>query len=709
MSFRVAFGSVLLLAVTLTASPARAAEGEILGAGASTAIPGRYIVVLKSSLDGGGVAERASGLAKRYGGTVGRVYSESLSGFSVGLTEAEAQRLAADPAVAHVEQDQRVRLAETQESPVNWGLDRIDQRDLPFDRMYNFDVGGNTVNAYVIDTGIRTTHVEFGGRARDGWDFVNNDNVAEDCHGHGTHVAATVGGRDYGVAKDVRLVAVRAFGCDSATTGERLLAAVEWVTANAVRPAVVNLSISSQCVNEAGDPEDCPIDTTAAILFAIKASIDSGISWVIAAGNQAIDACRVPFPQINGVVTVGGTTLTDAKVPQSNWGACVDLFAPGDLIISAGKDNDTAIDIKSGTSFATPFVTGAVARIYAKPGWANRSPAEVRNELLTNWSTTGRLTDLGAGSPNRLLYTNPPLAVGGPAIAAARNGNGRVDVYGIGPDGSLNTRSQTTPNVDTWTGWTAATTTGWYAVGAQNHRDTTIGLVGVRRPDGDLWHRTKLATAGNTNAWTAWSQLDGKLNAVSVANMADGKVEFFATNAQGQALHRSQVTTGGRTFTPWEQFGIGGSVLRGITAETNGNGLIEVFTTTNAGQIWHRWQTAPGATTYTPWVQLDGTMRTVAPARHNDNGQLILFGVNSGGQVFRKAATSGTNTWQNWFEIPRSANVGTLTSLAAETYADGRVALFGVNNRGQAWYTHQTAPRADTYTTWTQLDGFLRP
>jgi len=712
----VAGGAVMASVLALPVQPAAAREpaGRIVGAGSSTAIPGQYIVELKQdgSLRSEGVAARAGSLVQRHKGKLGHVYGAALSGFSVRMSEREALELAGDPSVESVYQDQLLKTTGTQDNPP-WGLDRIDQRGPDLDTMYTYDVGGTAVTAYILDTGMRVSHSDFEGRARNGWDFVDNDDVAQDCNGHGTMVGGIVGGRRFGVAKNVRLVSVRVMDCFGRGDGADVLAGVNWITANAVRPAVVNVSIGPECELPDGSATPCPVAEFQLIMNAITASINSGITWITSAGNQNMDACGDPFARVPGVITVGATARTDARWLDdarhgSNFGTCVDLFAPGAEIQAPYKDSDTSVSTGTGTSGAAPFVTAAAARILSQPGWSTRTPAEVAGELTINWVTFDRIAGLDRFSPNKLLYVKPPPAAGGNSIAVARNGDGRLDLYGIRPDGSLLLRTQNAPNADAWGAWTAAATTGWYALGANNDRDAHIDLFGLRRKDGDLWHRTKVSTAGAVGTWTAWSQLDGVLNAVGASAQPDGRLEAFATTSQGLAVHRSQLVAGTRSFGPWEVFSLSGQILRGIWAETNGDGRIEVFAVTRTGQIWHRWQTAASATTYTPWVQLDGTLKMVALAR-GANGRLVLLGVAPNGNVMSRQALAGTNTWSGWTQIARTADVGTLTSITAETYADGRVTLIGVNLDGRIWQTKQTTPGAQTYGGWVQIDGLLRP
>ncbi|MFY1660358.1 S8 family peptidase [Micromonospora sp. WMMD1274] len=374
-------------------TPALAAPtGEIRYAGAADAVSGSYVVVLKGDAVGTAntlaartaVPDRAAGLAKRYGGNVGTVWSSALTGYSAKMTPAQARRLAADPAVAYVEQD-RVMTTQGTQTGATWGLDRIDQRNLPLNSTYTYPNTASNVRAYIIDTGIRTTHSDFGGRATWGTNTVDTNNT--DCNGHGTHVAGTVGGTKYGVAKSVRLVAVKVLNCSGSGTTAGVISGVNWVTSNAVKPAVANMSL--------GGGASTTLDN------AVANSINSGITYALAAGNSSANACNSSPARVASAITVGATTSTDARASYSNYGSCVDIFAPGSSITSAWRTSDTSTNTISGTSMASPHVAGAAALVLS----ANTSytPAQVASYLTSN-ATTGKVTSPGSGSPNRLLF-----------------------------------------------------------------------------------------------------------------------------------------------------------------------------------------------------------------------------------------------------------------------------------------------------------------
>jgi subtilisin family serine protease len=366
---------------------------------AQASVSGRYIVVLKP---GRARAASVEGLAE---GTVTKRY-ESISAFAATLTADSARRLAADPGVELVEPDRRVSITGTQRNPV-WGLDRIDQRSRGLSGKFTPTDDGSSVQAYVIDTGVRISHRQLRGRASYGYDFVKNRRTASDCNGHGTHVAGTIAGSTYGVAKRAKIVAVRVLDCDGWGWMSDIIDGVDWVTKHAIRPAVANMSLGG--------------DTDPALDRAVARSIASGVTYTVAAGNDNVNASGQSPADVPSAITVGATDSFDRRASFSNYGKLVDLFAPGVAITSASRASDTGTAVYSGTSMAAPHVAGAAALVLdAHPRW---SPARVRDYLVAH-ATTGRVTNRGSGSPNRLLYTVAPPS--GPRIATARLRSGTV-------------------------------------------------------------------------------------------------------------------------------------------------------------------------------------------------------------------------------------------------------------------------------------------
>ncbi|WP_309227581.1 S8 family peptidase [Streptomyces lunaelactis] len=377
----VALAAGLQFAASPTAQSA--SLGDLRLAPTATAVQNSWIVVLK---DG---TTRAADL----GVTPGHTYRSALKGFSASMSGAKAARLAADPRVAYVEQNAIVRLNDTQAN-ATWGIDRIDQRALPLSKTYTYNTSASNVNAYIIDTGIRTSHSEFGGRASVGTDTVGGGQNGQDCNGHGTHVAGTVGGKTYGVAKAVKLVAVRVLDCQGSGTTAGVIAGIDWVTVNAKKPAVANMSL--------GGSANTSLDN------AVKKSVASGVSYAIAAGNGLpilglpANACNYSPARVPEAITVGATDSADRRATVSNYRTCLDLFAPGVNITSSWKDSDTATNTISGTSMATPHTAGVAALYLATH--ATATPAQVRNAIV-NGATNGKVQDPRTGSPNKLLYS----------------------------------------------------------------------------------------------------------------------------------------------------------------------------------------------------------------------------------------------------------------------------------------------------------------
>jgi len=351
-----------------------------------------YIVVLRDSVaNPAAVAEQH---AARFGGTVSHVYSHALKGYSLTLPTAAVPALAQAPGVAYVEPD-GVVTADTTQSGATWGIDRIDQRSLPLSGTYTYTATGSGVTAYIIDTGIRFTHTQFGGRAVKGVDEVTPGGSASDCNGHGTHVSGTVGGSTYGVAKSVRLVAVRVLNCSGSGSTSGVIAGIDWVTGNhlAGQSAVANMSL--------GGGASSSLDT------AVNNSINDGVGYAIAAGNGDIfgnpqNACNFSPARVAAAMTISATNSTDTKASWANYGNCVDWFAPGVSIKSAWYSSDTATNTISGTSMATPHTAG-VAALYLQ-GHAGASPASVRTALFN--LTTKSIVKSSNTVNNHLLFTN---------------------------------------------------------------------------------------------------------------------------------------------------------------------------------------------------------------------------------------------------------------------------------------------------------------
>lgn len=395
-AFRTATG--IALAVLALAScqsneeslaPSAPGEGASLAASAVQAerVAGSYIVVFKPDVaDVPGLAQR---LARESGGSLRFTYTAALKGFAAHLPDQALEGLRRNPHVALIEQDGVVEADDAQSSPPSWGLSRIDQRSLPMDTYYTYAAAsGAGVNVYILDTGIRSTHRDFGGRVVAAFTAIGDGNGSEDCRGHGTHVAGIVGGTKFGVAKSVRLYSVRVLDCTGSGTYSSIIAGIDWVTKNRLLPAVANMSLSGS--------------SSSTMNTAVQNSIASGVVYTAAAGNSATDACSRSPANVPQVLTVAASNWTDAQSSFSNYGTCVDLYAPGEGITSAFFVNDSASAVYAGTSQAAPHVAG-VAALYLSLHPA-ATPAEVASAIVGS-STANAISGSGAGTPNRLLYS----------------------------------------------------------------------------------------------------------------------------------------------------------------------------------------------------------------------------------------------------------------------------------------------------------------
>jgi subtilisin family serine protease len=358
------------------------------------AIPGRYIVVLNqqagySQPETVSMTEAVSyELAGAYGANIDKVYGSAVSGFAAEMSEETAKLMSNDDRVAWVEEDAVAYATGFQANPT-WNLDRVDQRNLPLNTAYQYSTTGSGVHAYVIDSGIRTSHTEFGGRASVAADFVGDGQNGNDCFGHGTHVAGTIGSATYGVAKNVQLHAVRVLDCTGNGTTSGIIQAANWVTANRINPAVANISI----ILSGG---------SASLDLAISNSIASGVTYSIASGNNGADACSFSPARIPTALTVGSVSSDDSRPPYSNQGSCVDIYAPGNSILSLSNGDDTSLRWMSGTSMAAPHVAG-VAALYLEANPSATSTAV--SQAILNGATPGLVTNTNGIGPNRMLYS----------------------------------------------------------------------------------------------------------------------------------------------------------------------------------------------------------------------------------------------------------------------------------------------------------------
>jgi subtilisin family serine protease len=491
----VAAGATTLGLLVALPSGTAGAVGSIQSVPGAQSVPGSYIVVLKDDMSArAATPQTASDLSQRYGGQVRRTWSRALHGFNTQMSEDQARHLAADPRVAYVQADALLHINDAQANPPSYGLDRIDQHDLPLDNSYTFATTASNVHAYIIDTGIRTTHQTFGGRATFGHNSVDANNT--DCNGHGTHVAGTVGGSQFGVAKAVQLVAVKVLNCDGSGTTAQVVDGINWVAQNAIKPAVANMSL--------GGGVDNAIDN------AVNQAIAAGVTFAVAAGNDNADACNSSPARVPAAITVNASDRNDARATFSNFGPCTDIFAPGVNITSSWNASDTATNTISGTSMATPHVTGAAALWVATH--PNDTPAQVAAGL-TGAATPNKISNPGTGSPNRLLFTgsagggtppptNPPPTTPPPTTTPpAPPGAGNCDAG----------QKLANPGFESGTaGWVATPGVLGNTSGERPHSGSDYAwLVGYGRPHTDRLSQQVSIPAGCTNSTLSfWLHVD---------------------------------------------------------------------------------------------------------------------------------------------------------------------------------------------------------
>ncbi len=427
------------LACSLVATVAYAGPKEVRKS--NNKIPNQFIVVLSDDVVD--VDAVSNDLLSRHGGSKDHVYKSAIKGFSARMNDKDALELSADPRVRFVEEDGIVTSSATQSS-ATWGLDRIDQRDMPLSTSYTYNTTASNVTAYIIDTGILATHNEFGGRVRSGYTAIADGKGTTDCNGHGTHVAGTVGGSTYGVAKAVKLVAVRVLDCAGSGSNSGVVAGVDWVVSDhaAGAPAVANMSLGGGASQATDD--------------AVNRAINDGVTMAVASGNSNVDACNSSPARVPNAITVNSSTNTDARSSFSNFGTCTDIFAPGSSITSAWYTSTTATNTISGTSMATPHVAGVAALYLA--GNTAASPATVWTAIRDS-STPNKITDPGAGSPNRLLYSlltgttppPPPPPTGSQLLANPGFESGNVSWTTT--SGVITNSTSRTPQAGSWYAW----------------------------------------------------------------------------------------------------------------------------------------------------------------------------------------------------------------------------------------------------------------
>lgn len=419
--------SSLSFAVLIGLSAGQTHAAELLSVDTNRAIEGKYIVVFKTptvlnTQSSDAIADFAStqsaSLSNLYNVDIAQEFGGVLNGVVVNASAQKVQQMLSNPNIEYIEQDQIMSVAPLAQTNANqpnaiWGLDRIDQQSLPLNSNYYYDFDGSGVTAYVIDTGVRVSHNEFGNRASHGYDFIDNDADATDCNGHGTHVAGTIGGSAYGVAKNVNIVGVRVLGCNGSGSNSGVIAGINWVKNNASGPSVANMSLGGGASQATDD--------------AVNNAVAAGISFVVAAGNDNRNACNYSPARAANAITVGSTTSSDSRSSFSNYGNCLDIYAPGSSIKSAWYNSNSATNTISGTSMAAPHVAGAVALFLDET--PSLSPSQIDTKLSQR-STKNTVSDAKSGSPNELLYTLDGGVIEPPIENELTNGQS-VNVSGV--------------------------------------------------------------------------------------------------------------------------------------------------------------------------------------------------------------------------------------------------------------------------------------
>jgi subtilisin family serine protease len=700
---------------------------KVLGTGSSDVMPGEYVVGLRDDATSSGVLLSAERLADKYDGKIENVWHEAVRGFSVRMSASQAKKLAADPNVAWVEQEHTFQPRDTQVQPILdganiWGVDRLDQRKQPVDALYHYQSNaGAGVHIYVIDSGIYAANTDFGGRVTLGPNFVVGENPprpdSNDCFGHGTEIAGLAAGAKYGVAKAAQLVALRVFDCRGMSGVEdSVVSAIDYVIANGVKPAVINLSLGPACKDESGQQADCPAGAFHATVEAEKSAIQHGIPVVTAAGEiqnpeqQPIDDCGAnPMGAVPGAIDVGAIDSQDRYAFYSNFGACINIWAPGTKVQSDSFGaNATTQD--TGTSFAAGYVSGAVAVLLGSGRFADVPQDQLVARVTARLEADATLGQIGSLpdllSPNLLLYVPPTLE--GSSVALARTSTGALQAFGTNAAGNLFFTTQTGKNATTWNGWTLSVNSGWLSAAADANADGRVELLGLTTGANQVFQRQQKAVGSPD--FIGWSQLSGSLQSVAAARQANGLVQLVGVNKEGQAWYSTQTGVGAATFSAWTQFTGTGSLppFTSIAAEADSSGVVNVFAVDAHGRVWQTQQAAVNGAwlALIPFSPASGRFADEVAVARDGTGRLDLVTIGADGVFQVQQTAPGALSWGGWAQ---AVDKGDLTHIAAETNDNGTVALLAVDANGTIWQSAQTAAGSTAYTTPTTLQGALRP
>ncbi|WP_328522954.1 S8 family serine peptidase [Kribbella sp. NBC_00359] len=572
------------------------------------------------------------------------------------------------------------QLAPPLASGTHWGLDRLDQRALGLTDTYDYKTPAAstdvavTTHVYVIDSGINPSDADFSGRVVLGPNKVSTEAPSRpdssDCPAanHGTPVAGLIGGDKFGVAKTAVLVSVRAFNCQKQSERDDVVSAFEWVRQNAIRPAVISFSLNRECFDGSGQPAPCPAGGLDDIIAAEQSAIAAGIPVVSGAGDQGIDPCSSPN-WAAGAIVVGAVGPDDTRLPTSNFGQCVNIWAPGQSLMSDSVDPNGNKSF-TGTAFAAAYVTGAVAPLLSDGQFAAvpaaQLAARVAAQLDAN-STLGLIKGLPVDAPNNKLLFVPPTTEGSSIALAKNNTTGRLAAFGTDAHGLMYMNTEKVPGGVSWNGWDDSAFPNWLSVGADNLGDGRFELLGVKADTDEVWQRRQLSLA-NPPAFTGPSQIDGRLRSVAAAREKDSLLQLVGVNKEGQVWHAPQTNPDASinpsitpAFSAWQQFtGLDNAPLPAFTsvaAEADSNGIVNVFAVDTHGRIWRSQQASVNSAAWftlvpfaapPPGNQLSDEMLAgeVAVAR-DGTGRLDVIATSPQGVMHTLQTTPGLSLWTN--------------------------------------------------------------
>ncbi|WP_328522723.1 S8 family serine peptidase [Kribbella sp. NBC_00359] len=583
---------------------------------------------------------------------------------------------------------------------VHWGLDRLDQRSSALNRLYEHVASpGAGTHVYVIDSGI-DDDPDFTGRVILGPNEVSTETPSRpdsrDCEtaNHGTPVAGLIGGEKFGVAKAATLVSVRAFDCSNVAEAGDIAYAFQWIIQNAVKPAVIDFSLNRQCFDGSHQPAPCPADELQDIINAEGAAIAAGIPVVSGAGDQGINACNNPN-WAPGTIVVGAIGRLYDALSTSNFGQCVNIWAPGlELGSTSAIPDQTSY---TGTAYAAGYVAGAVALLLGTGEFAAVPPSQLAArvaERLDANATLGSTIGSPRNVPGKLLYIPPTTE--GSSIALAKRSTGELQAFGTGMDGKLWTTTQTVPNGVTWSDWAPSANAGFLSACGDNLADKRVLMLALTMDANEIFQRRQ--TVIGSSGFTSQAQINGSLQSCAAAREQDGLVQLVGVNKAGQVLHASQTGgPNGTTFTAWQPFtGLGGTNLPAFTvvaAEADSDGIVNLFALDTHGRIWRSQQATPNSAAWFSLVPFETLPPTdqqsssqllaseIAVAR-DGSGRLDVIATTPGGVLHTLQTTPGVASWTvGWAFVFNSSDLNT-QHIAAEAMDNGSIAVLGVDING---------------------------